>query len=132
MALLVCRFLQVMLGLADILRVGLGLGGFSLVTEEVCDIVLVCSAVDWDQEGGRVVAHLAHVFADRVTLEFAMVWLQEVLQVAAPLGAGWVQPGADGVGSIVQDDGHAVMEEVELLVGVGGDDGVGEQLLGSV
>jgi len=126
------RVSQVMLSLLCSLLVSLGLGGLLLVPEEVGNIVLVFCRVNGHEEGGRVVSDFAYILAHRVALELAVVWLEQRLQVFGPFCARGVKPRPDGVGAVVQYDGHAVVQKVELFVGVGGDDGVGIELLARV
>ena len=115
-----------MLYFADSLLLGFVVGAFPLATEEVCNVVLVFGAVDGYEEGRRVIADLAHVLADRIDVQLALERLEERLQVVAPLGLVGIQPGAYGVGTILENYGHAVVQEVELLIGVGGDDRIRE------
>jgi hypothetical protein len=126
------RVVHVMLRFLDGLLFRFRLCGLLLGAEEVGNVVLVCGTVDGNEERRRVVANLAYIFADLIALKFPLVRLQECLQVLTPLCTIWIKPSSYRIRSVIQDDGHAVVQKVELFVGVGGDDGVGIELLARV
>ena len=99
------------------------------IAEEVCDIGLVLLAVDWDDEGRGVIADFANLFADRVHLKRAVVRFQQRLQLPGPLVTGRVEPPLEIVGARLQDNWHAVVQELELFVGVCRDDCIRISLL---
>ncbi len=78
---------------------------------------------------GELFPHLADVLADGVSLQLAGEGLQESLELSRPLVSLGVEPGPDAVGPGLQDHGHPVVEELELLVGVGRYDGVRVELV---
>lgn len=99
------------------------------IPKEIGNVFLILLAVDGDNEAGRIVSDLAHVLIDWVALELTLKRLQHRLQLLGPLVASRVQPHLDILGSRVQNDRHAIMQELKLLVRVRRDDRVRIQLL---
>jgi hypothetical protein len=77
-----------------------------------------------------VIADFADLFGDGIAQQTVLdgVGHEELGEVGRPLLRGSIEPGEHVLG-IVQDDGHAVVEKVELLVAIGRDDRKGPQLL---
>lgn len=92
------------------------LGFLLLVSEEVGNVAFVFGTVDGYDERWRVISHFAHVFADWIYVQLAIVRFEEILEFFGPLISSRVEPGTKGIRAVVKNDGHSVMEEVELFV----------------
>lgn len=104
-----------------VFRLGIG--------EKIGNVALVFFAVDWYDEVWRVVANFAYLLRDGIAFKFAFVRFQNGLQFLRPGLSGGIEPCSHLFASIVQNNRHAIMEELQIRVGGGCDHGVRVQLL---